>query len=192
MTKASHRGHKTFYERLTQKGSHGFHGKHETRLTRGRDFTKYKGLHGLGAAARPRSPCLPDIFSFSPLPEPALHTPAHLHPPRLIPKRLSQIPQIPQIPQIFAEVYFMKGSHGFHGRHETRLTQGRDFTECKGLHGLGGPLRDPAVSPHLTYSLSLPSPYLLYSLLTHLHTSRLTKKALADYADSADSRRLIC
>ena len=35
-----------------------------------------------------------------------------------------------------------KGAHGFHGKHETRLTQGRDYTDSNGFHG-AGPLRDP-------------------------------------------------
>ena len=35
-----------------------------------------------------------------------------------------------------------KGSHGFHGKHETRLTWGCDFTDSNGFHG-AGPLRDP-------------------------------------------------
>ena len=35
-----------------------------------------------------------------------------------------------------------KGSHRGHGKHETRLTPGRDYTDYDGFHG-GGPLRDP-------------------------------------------------
>ena len=36
----------------------------------------------------------------------------------------------------------VKGSHGFHGKHETRLTRGRDYTDSNRFHGRG-PLRGP-------------------------------------------------
>ena len=46
------------------------------------------------------------------------------------------------IPLIFVWDSMGKGSHGFHGKHETRLTQGRDYTDYNGFHEMG-PLRDP-------------------------------------------------
>ena len=56
--------------RFVGKGSHRFHGKHETRLIRGRDYTDSNRFHGVGPLRVPQ---------------------------RLTQKRLSQIPQIPQI-----------------------------------------------------------------------------------------------
>ena len=36
-----------------KKGPHGFHGEHETPLTRGRDYTDSNGFHGVGPLRDP-------------------------------------------------------------------------------------------------------------------------------------------
>ena len=78
--------------------SHGFHGEHETPLTRGRDSTDYNGFHGLGPLRDPH----------------AWHAPLHIlglpidwHP--FVATRLTQkkLTQIPQIPQIFADLFWI-------------------------------------------------------------------------------------